>query len=684
MDSSLLNLQDFETSFISISGADLGYVGSYSVIIPNLDGPLLALGILYNYSILAMLADDGLPQNAGKVKQQYFGEVLVSSFSLLAQNRSTIAVPVMKTEVVSRLVVVYGFGYTIGTLLFLLAVAAIGIFWLTNLKRRPLQLEHDPNTMIAAAFMLEGTDAAASFANLDRQPAYQIKMALKDTVYNMNAGKLSQAGPGPVAVANGMSNSITNSKRRQILRNLGITEAKHLDEDWRPWSLRLWGILLFMISLLILAVGVVLVIQLSNRSRLYSHGLVVQDTISVRGHYLTTLAPSSIIPTLFATLVKLWFTTFDDSFRRLTPFLAIFQNPRKPSNGAALSYITTPLLWVTAVAATKGHWFLALITLGALFAEILQITMSALWTNDFGSLRQSIILNRNLQIRTTSHVLYDQLDVSSGGGGAVPSFGVQGVIYGQTKFFASWIFTALNQITYNGISPGWSMEDWSFPPVEFAQVANSNPMARLASQTSNETTFSLLNVTFNSPALSSRLECSSITNSSKLLTYHTDLQSPFNWNTTLNPSGITAGYEIQQAAVNSFGFTEPSNGVTPDKVSIGQWSDTERSLGYQNNPLNGSQANFTIFWTYADYPQTFIDSGGQTKYIFETEPQIQALNCLPVFEKANARITVGAKDSRVVHYTLLDSPQNATEAWDDTFTRYWQEDVCCQWNDTVR
>jgi hypothetical protein len=105
-------------------------------------------------------------------------------------------------------------------------------------------------------------------------------------------------------------------------------------------------------------------------------------------------------------------------------------------------------------------------------------------------------------------------------------------------------------------------------------------------------------------------------------------------------------------------------------VSIGQWL----YYGYeQSSPTiyNYSESqNFTVLWIETGTP-LFDYQGGLTfngnNPVFADRPQIQAISCAPIFETANAEITVSIPDGQVQDYKIIDKPRNATEAFNTPF-----------------
>jgi hypothetical protein len=54
----------------------------------------------------------------------------------------------------------------------------------------------------------------------------------------------------------------------------------------------------------------------------------------------------------------------------------------------------------------------------------------------------------------------------------------------------------------------------------------------------------------------------------------------------------------------------------------------------------------------------------ETLLYFVEVPKVAILNCVPVIEQANARISVARNSTQVLNAELIDSPQLAADAWD--------------------
>jgi hypothetical protein len=650
-----------------------------------------------------MLATD-LAQKARIVKQRFFGEALQSTFSSLNQKQSPGTIPVLVTTTRSRLVASLGLGIAIGALLFGLAVGALSILYFTRLGQRPLQLGYDPNKAMTAALMVQRTEVSSYLEGLDRAATRQIEEALHDHVFCLQAGKLRRVDKDSALPSSGASApKPARSKPNQVLRSMGLTEAGTTGEDWRPSILRRWNGCLLALYLSSIMGALIVVYEVSRRSGLYQSALVYHADIKVSSKRITSLAPYSIIPTLVAVLAKLWWAVLDDCARRLSPFLAMVQSSRNPSDGVALSYVTTPILWVTALAAKKGHWLLALVTLCSFTLEILQVGMSALWTKEPGILTRSVNMQQTYELRTVSHVFPGSIRTTY----LTPPTSYSNIdeqLYGGMSYYSSWLFSGLVQCAYNSTSPSWTMDGWGFPPFDLSNVTASVPEAKLANsdQPLIESMGPGLNVTLDSPALRGSIECSPVQNLSVFSVSH-DLTDGAIWNLTANSRNLQTGYELSNLVRFGQGnsFADLAGATPPEKVSIGQWLLPGYTQLSQDTPADGrtntkydpsSSSNFTVLWINADYPQQYARNYLKNVSIF-SEIHVQALDCRPVFESAHARITVSINDGKVQHYNLLDKPKNATEAWSDAFSVHYtnkstdfslsdQRDV--DFNNTVR
>lgn len=682
-----LNIDEFENDFIEQTGANhlrptvgFGYNLSNIDQNSNFKGPALVLAGKNNYNIATVMrmSSKELEQQAATVKQRFLGEVLLSKFSDLAKAGKRREIQASLTEKQLRLVVDLGIGITLGLLFAILAAAAVALAFLAALSKRPLELLGDPNQSTNIALALNDETAAACFKDSDRASRKELKAKFKDQTFFFRNGKLIrryQTGVFPVATKQGYHTPTSPNSL-----------PSRFDLSWRPTTLRRRvGSLLVMFTLAV-AVALTTLYAISKKRPLYQSAFVYESDMKIGDLRITNIAPYSIIPTLLAVGVKLWWTTIDVVYRRLTPFLAMTHSPTpKASRGASVSFITTPIFYITLLALRKRFWLLALVTFGSLTTEILQVSMSALWDREPGVLEINLNLPMKYELRSYSHVFEDmrylfrmQSNI------AYPN--VAKHLYGGELYHTSWIYGSLAELAFGSLPPAWSKDGWSFPPVDLSGVSHSLPKIPTANRKREEKLSDApsTNVTFDSIGLRGRVECTPTDNSSQWVVEVRNftnlhlLDSKGNVTTSEMKHGYQFSEEIRKVNFSKFEDSEQQT------VAIGQWLHFNYSSKYSRNSLYQSDQsrNFTVLWINASHPYRYkYETPGPPSpnppidIIFKERPQIQALNCEPIFEKAKTRLVVNNRDSRIQEYTILEQPKPATEAWDDNFSRRFSDET---------
>ena len=88
-----------------------------------------------------------------------------------------------------------------------------------------------------------------------------------------------------------------------------------------------------------------------------------------------SFAPFSIVPTILAIGISLWWSSLDATLRRLQPYLAMSKEPLKPKDGVCLSYQSSYWAWAMVKALKHRHWMLVAITLGTTLSQICKSTV---------------------------------------------------------------------------------------------------------------------------------------------------------------------------------------------------------------------------------------------------------------------------------------------------------------------
>lgn len=139
-------------------------------------------------------------------------------------------------------------------------------------------------------------------------------------------------------------------------------------QDWRPVVIRLRAFIALLLLLVAVVAAIIVLKSFADRSLLYQSAFVQQATL------LDTRVSSgswiSIITTLVAVVIGLWWGAMDTTFRRLQPYLSMAERPTKISHGAGLSYQSSYWIWAAVKAALNKHWLLSFVTVGTSLSPI--------------------------------------------------------------------------------------------------------------------------------------------------------------------------------------------------------------------------------------------------------------------------------------------------------------------------
>lgn len=328
---------DWPTYMISILWSRTAFLG----------GPSVLLGALYDYNITTLINDPDWVSSAAKAKQRFLGEVLQAALALPDASQKT-AIQGKLHDVQSRVVVQPVIAITLGILLAFSFFLALAVWWFSRPQRRPLNLTEDPASTLGVATLLmhngQTTSAFQSFRHPDDQDVHQ---SLDGEWFYSDSQGLSRINPHDLKVH-------------------GSTQP----EKSTPPFLRLPLLLGLVAALVSVVVGIVVLYHFAEATGLYERAFIYQVHISWLSNGISTVAPFSIIPTVIATGIGLWWSVIDDDFRRLQPFIAMSKGHPPFSQGVALSYQSSFWLWACVKAAFNKHWLLAILTLGSTLSPI--------------------------------------------------------------------------------------------------------------------------------------------------------------------------------------------------------------------------------------------------------------------------------------------------------------------------
>jgi hypothetical protein len=260
------------------------------------------------------------------------------------------------------------------------------------------------------------------------------------------------------------------------------------------------------------------------------------------------------------------------------------------------------------------------------------------------------------------------------------------------------MYSAVLELTIDAPYPKWSKDGWTFTPAVMPDLpddANASQIQHVGDDSSvagNST--SSVHITLPTVGRRGRLECSPIANASDISTW---LRT---WYIKSNSSDGTPQVSAPVYDLNELMFGEvftsslsrpkapqcclSKSEETKNEVNIGYWSiNSPEPWRGGSGHFNGSwPLNITVKWIHgegASWPSnyTYGDIYGdgyrnfaselKTGLMFHTVPDIQAVNCRPIIESAEASVTVDYLSGVVADFDILSTPRAVGEPWSDPF-----------------
>lgn len=370
--STTANTSTFRNAFISddwethLSASDLTGYSSGGDGKPIIEGPGNLPAALYDFSPDQVMADS--TENRRKVRQRiegrFFGELLRD---VLNKNQLHEPDEILGSISTSprRLVVVSVVAITLEVVLLIVLVLLLIVFALTRPARRPLGLDADPaSTMSIAKLLSDDTATAQSFLNVPTTAEMKSKLTPSMHWYWIQRGKLRL---------------ITRESMDSLPISENAATVTHTREDQQPMLpssmekstvFSIWPLIVLIIMLTIVMTAILTLYIYSRDHRLYQKAFVYTISVSVTGVDLGEVNPASIITTLVAVIIGLWWGSLDTNLRRAQPFLALAKGPVNGFKGVSISYRSSYLLWASARAGRRKHWLLFLLCTGTFLSQI--------------------------------------------------------------------------------------------------------------------------------------------------------------------------------------------------------------------------------------------------------------------------------------------------------------------------
>jgi hypothetical protein len=255
-----------------------------------------------------------------------------------------------------------------------------------------------------------------------------------------------------------------------------------------------------------------------------------------------------------------------------------------------------------------------------------------------------------------------------------------------------WMYNALDQLVLDAPQPPWTSDGWVLSPVDLHSLPVYTKRQQKTGLGTQKSDASLLssgsNVTLETTAMKARLECETVPIPDN--TWLTDEVKAIEKEAGgtiknisvehLNLTGALLPIRLfENTTYDTTTFASPErvlcclNETAGSESAVAYWS---QSFSLKNENLlvdEDSPSNFSIKWIVGPATTTTmtIYTNNQpsvfTPLQFEEVPAIQMLQCKPVIEQAQARVTVARSSGQVVDFKLLEEPRPRPDAWGKRF-----------------
>jgi len=306
--------------------------------------------------------------------------------------------------------------------------------------------------------------------------------------------------------------------------------------------------------------------------------------------------------------------------------------------------------------------------------------MCGLWEQNSGFRTYNANVSRIMEFRTVPAIFAVPAVSPHSASTDVETANSEGVLANVfDNRLASWLYSSVDQGVYNSTPPAWTSQEWSFTPLNLTSIhaPSENGIKN--------------NATVEAPSLRGRLECTPIdmSNTSAWLTT-LDFRNKTAWNDPKIPANLTVGYELKlglsmnesvEGYSRYWGENNPYFSFFSEHYHLqccgNEMNSTqEAAIGYWSRAADAPHTSIVVKWiTGNPFPHQFKDStlqnqrildegsGSHLHWVWKDIPKVTALNCTPVFETANAKVTVDLATGTVQNYTILDIPVEDKMAW---------------------
>jgi hypothetical protein len=115
--------------------------------------------------------------------------------------------------------------------------------------------------------------------------------------------------------------------------------------------------------------GIVTLFEFARRSELHQAFFTYRANFKIFGN-INTISPFAVVPTTLAIGITLWWESVDNTCRLVQPYIGMYHNAKRPSQGIGLSYAPSFWIWASFKALRNQDWLLSLITATTFLIQI--------------------------------------------------------------------------------------------------------------------------------------------------------------------------------------------------------------------------------------------------------------------------------------------------------------------------
>ncbi|KAF9697965.1 hypothetical protein EKO04_004197 [Ascochyta lentis] len=653
----------------------LGYLDRAKTLMGNwaFEGLSEALSAVYSFNTTTMLENITLTEEATRLGKRFFGELILSAITgqqpeVLQSSKGE------NTRIEQRIVVVTETAVTLSVLLLLLSCYLLYLWWTGVTRHRQLDLCSDPATTFGFGAYLQRNPYIHDMYSATKTQAIEPSQSEGPSSTDES---IHHAGQDPVLTVTAANHKAINKKKNKTPRT------------WKPAIIRSTSLFGLLLAFVLIAVLLLVLQDFASKHMLYRSAFVYQLDLRI---FRARFSPQSVLATLLAVGVSMWWDAVDKTLRTLQPFLSMSKSTVDVRRGAALSYQSSYWIWATFRAALNSHWLLALVTLGTTMCQVLIVSMAAVFERGPGIVTSLSHAKGAYAIRQTPFTYNHTI----------------GSFYGNTPFLqdtmrittSDWLYSALDQITLGSEQPAWSRGGWSFTPVDMSVLPPVHDVSKTsasgAQQGGNPAIFSTTNTTLTTSGLRARLQCDKIetrdpswftVNEVDLFDFENTTEAR-NIRDRLNRTGYILPHTVfnnttHETSIHSRLSTVVCCSNETDKAgrsAVGYWSQMNTTQWWDWDPSLGTSAwvdygpatwppNFAVKWIVGPTVTSNVTSytnGAASNYRimqFTEIPPMAFLQCQPLIERADARIVLAHGTGQVLDFDIVGEPQPQLDPW---------------------